>query len=88
MTFSKPVITNYTRATTKIVYTSALPPGVRNQIEYQDDGFNSVVTRTVKDPTGKVIHTNTYVSRYATITGVVLVGQKGAANVPVPQYAP
>ncbi len=88
VTFSKPVITNYTKATTKTVYTSALPSGARRQIEYQDDGFNSVVTRTVRDAKGKVIHTDTYVSHYATITGVIMVGKTGAPNIPIPSDAP
>jgi vancomycin resistance protein YoaR len=88
ISFTKPIVTGYTTATTKTVYTSALPNGAANQIEYPDDGFNSSVTRTVKDASGKVIHTDLYDSHYATVTGVIMVGKKGAPNIPIPQFAP
>lgn len=88
ISFTKPIVTGYTTATTKTVYTSALPNGAANQIEYPDDGFNSSVTRTVKDASGKVIHTDLYDSHYATVTGVIMVGKKGAPNIPIPTYTP
>jgi vancomycin resistance protein YoaR len=88
VSFTKPIVTNYTKSTTKIVYTSALPAGTSSQIEYQDDGFDALVTRKVTDATGKVIHSDTYYSNYATITGLIMVGQKGAPNIPIPTYAP
>ncbi|HVA87556.1 MAG TPA: VanW family protein, partial [Candidatus Saccharimonadales bacterium] len=88
VTLTKPIVTNYQTATTKTVYTSALPNGAVNQIEYADDGFNASVTRTVTDASGKVVHTEVYYSHYATVTGVIMIGQKGAPNIPIPTYGP
>ena len=41
VTFSKPIITNYVRATSEIVHVSTLPAGRLVRIEYPDDGFNA-----------------------------------------------
>ncbi len=88
ISLSKPIISNYTIATTKVVQTSALPDGARRQVEYADNGFNSSVTRTVRDAAGKIIHQETYFSHYATITGLILVGDSTAPNIPIPANAP
>jgi vancomycin resistance protein YoaR len=87
-TFSKPIITNYRRAYTLYVPTSALPRGRARQVEYADDGFSASVTRTVTDASGKIVHRETYISHYATITGLIYVGTATARNVPIPAYAP
>ena len=44
-------------------------------MEYPVDGKQVTVTRTVRDRHGKVIHTDTYFSNYARITGITLVGR-------------
>jgi len=88
VTFTDPVITNPRKATTKTIYTSALPPGRKARVEYADDGFDAFVRRTVTDASGAVIHVDNYTSRYARITGIIMVGKADADNVPVPDHIP
>jgi vancomycin resistance protein YoaR len=75
VTFSKPIVKNVRRATDTVQYTSSLPPGTSKRIEYPVDGKQVTVTRTVRDRSGNVIHTDTYFSNYARITGITLVGK-------------
>jgi vancomycin resistance protein YoaR len=75
VSFSNPVITNPTYGHDTVEYTSSLPTGVSRRVEYIHNGFDVTVTRTVTDATtGEVILTDTYVSNYQTVNGVVLVG--------------
>jgi vancomycin resistance protein YoaR len=74
-TFSKPIVRNVRQATDSVQYTSSLAPGARKRIEYPVDGKQVTVTRTVRDRNGKVVHSNTYFSNYARITGITLVGR-------------
>jgi vancomycin resistance protein YoaR len=73
--FSEPVVTNEETAQDFYQYTNDLAPGQRDRIEYAVDGFDAVVTRTVRDQQGNVIHEDTFKSHYKTITGTVLVGR-------------
>ncbi len=73
--FSKPIVRNVRPATDTVQYTSGLPAGSRKRIEYPVDGKQVTVTRTVRDRDGKVVHTDTYFSNYARITGITLVGR-------------
>jgi vancomycin resistance protein YoaR len=66
---------NFRPATDTVQYTSSLPTGVRERVEYPVDGFQVSVTRTVRDRNGTIIHQNTYFSNYARITGITLVGR-------------
>ena len=75
VTFSRPIVRNVRRASDTVQYTSGLPKGARQRIEYPVDGKQVTVTRTVRDRKGKVIHRDTYYSNYARITGIVLVGR-------------
>jgi vancomycin resistance protein YoaR len=75
VTFTAPTVRNYQSSTTVISYTTALSPGVRQQVEYEADGFDAWVTRTVRDRNGRVIHSNTYYSHYARIVGLILIGK-------------
>lgn len=79
VTFSKPIVENVRRATDTVQYTSSLAPGVAKRIEYPVDGKQVTVTRTVRDRGGAVIHTDTYFSNYARITGLTLIGKAAAA---------
>ena len=88
VSLSKPIISGYTNAYTRRVPTSALPAGRARQVEFADDGFNARVTRTVRDKAGQVVHKETYYSHYATITGLVYVGDPSARYIPIPAYAP
>jgi vancomycin resistance protein YoaR len=87
VSFTKPIVKNVRPASDSVQYTSSLPPGARQRIEYPVDGKDTWVTRTVKDGAGNVIHQETYYSHYARITGIVLVGA-AAAPAPAPDPAP
>ncbi|MEX2184275.1 MAG: VanW family protein [Chloroflexota bacterium] len=80
VTFSKPIVKNVRQATDTVQYTSSLAPGVSKRIEYPVDGKQVTVTRTVRDRNGNVIHTDTYYSNYARITGITLVGKAAATT--------
>lgn len=75
VSFSSPIVTNVRKATDTVQYTTALAPGVTQRVEYPVDGKQVTVTRTVRDKDGKVIHTDTYFSNYARITGLTLIGK-------------
>jgi vancomycin resistance protein YoaR len=74
--FTAPTVRNYRPSTTVVQYTSSLRPGARSQIEYEAAGFDSWVTRTVRDRSGKIIHRDTYFSHYARVVGIILVGRR------------
>ena len=79
VTFSQPTVRNVRQATTVIEYTSSLKPGQRKQIEYEHDGMDVWVTRTVTDKaTGSVVHKETWGSHYGVVNGVILVGRSNA----------
>jgi vancomycin resistance protein YoaR len=72
--WSKPTVKNVRPATTSVVYTSALPPGVTRQDEFEHDGMDVWVTRTVTQ-NGKVVHKDTIYSHYARVDGLILKGR-------------
>jgi len=72
---STPIITNAQTAQTYYEYTDTLPAGQKTLQEFTVNGFDSSVTRTVKSAAGAVIHTDTWVSNYKTINGLILVGR-------------
>jgi hypothetical protein len=76
VSFTSPTVRNYSPSTTVVQYTTALSPGVRQQVEYEVAGFDAWVTRTVRDRSGAIIHSNTYYSHYARIVGLILVGRQ------------
>ncbi len=78
VSFSKPIVENVRKATDTVQYTSSLAPGVATRVEYPVDGKQVTVTRTVRDRNGTVLHSNTYFSSYARITGLTLIGKAGA----------
>jgi vancomycin resistance protein YoaR len=88
VTFSKPIITNYVRATSEVVHVSTLPAGRLVRIEYPDDGFNASVTAFVRDAKGKLISNRTYVSHYGMVKGVQYLGDPNGKPLTVPSYAP
>jgi len=75
VSFSKPRIENRKSAYEVLRYTNNLAPGVRRRVEYPTNGFDSWVTRTVRAANGRVLHKDTFYSRYAMIKGITLVGR-------------
>jgi vancomycin resistance protein YoaR len=83
--FSPEYKANVSKATDSTVYTTAIPVGTKNRAEYPSDGFDTSRTRTVTDASGKVIHTDTWKSRYITVNGIL---QIGVAATPPPVVTP
>jgi vancomycin resistance protein YoaR len=74
VSFTKPIVKNFRAATDTIQYTSSLPKGASERVEFPVDGMQVWVTRTVRK-NGEVLHKETYFSNYARITGITLVGR-------------
>jgi vancomycin resistance protein YoaR len=75
VSLSKPAVSNVRRASTRTVYTSRLPKGVREQVEYPADGMRVSVSRVVRSKSGRVLHRNTYVTNYVLWNGIVEIGR-------------
>jgi vancomycin resistance protein YoaR len=75
VSFTAPTVRNYLPSTTVVRYTTALRPGVSEQVEYEAAGFDAWVTRTVTDRSGRVVHRDTYYSHYARMVGLILIGK-------------
>jgi vancomycin resistance protein YoaR len=73
--FSRPIVKNVVRARDVEQRSASIPAGSRKRVEYPTDGFDSWVTRTVKDVKGRVIHRDTFYSHYGRVDGVMLVGE-------------
>jgi vancomycin resistance protein YoaR len=73
--FTGQVKTNIATATDGKQYgVSTLKPGQQNRAEYPTDGFDTSATRTVKDSSGNVIHTDTWKSHYTKVDGILQIG--------------
>jgi len=66
---------NYNRATSSVQRTTALPAGRAQVVEYPVDGFAVTVTRQVYQG-GDLIRSNTWISNYARVNGLTLVGAR------------
>ena len=75
VSFTKPIVKNYIRGYTVVQYTTALKVGQSKQVEYQADGQDTWVTRTVRDAHGKILHVDTFYSHYARMIGIILKGK-------------
>jgi vancomycin resistance protein YoaR len=75
VSISSPSVSNRSRATTKTVYVDDLPKGTKEQVEYPSDGMTVSVSRVVKDARGRVLHRNTWSSRYVLWNGIIHVGR-------------
>ncbi len=70
-----PSVANVSRATTSTVYVDSLPTGVREQTEYPSNGMSVSVTRVVRNAKGRIIHRDTWFSRYVLWNGRIEVGR-------------
>lgn len=73
--FSKPRIEREREATTKIRYTDELAPGEFKRVEFKVDGFDSWVSRTVRNAQGVIIHEDTWFSDYDRVDGIFELGR-------------
>jgi vancomycin resistance protein YoaR len=74
VTFSRPAVSNVRKATDQTIHTSSLKRGQSKREEYPVNGMDVVVTRTVRNANGAVIHSDRFVSHYIRVNGVLLVG--------------
>jgi hypothetical protein len=74
VTFSSPSVSNVRQAIDTRVETTELKRGQTERTETPSDGKNVVVTRTVRDSGGRVIHSDRWVSNYVRVDGVLRVG--------------
>jgi vancomycin resistance protein YoaR len=74
VTFSKPSVSNVRRAVDRVIRTSALRAGTSRRDETPANGMDVVVVRTVRDATGRVVHSDRFVSHYKRVDGIVMVG--------------
>jgi vancomycin resistance protein YoaR len=72
---SEPRIENIIRGGSMLEYTDDLPPGERKEKQDAYDAFDSWVTRTVRDRSGNVIHTDEFFSHYKKLNQIILVGR-------------
>ena len=75
VTLSTPYQKNLIPATSSTQYTTKLAPGIWGWAELPRDGFDTARTRTVTDSTGKVIHKDTWISKYIKVDGLKLIGK-------------
>lgn len=72
---SKPVITNLNKSPDYYEYSNSLAAGHTRRIQDRYNGFQSVVTSTVKDAAGNVIERDVFHSRYRMLPGIILIGR-------------
>jgi vancomycin resistance protein YoaR len=87
VSLSSPIVSNRGTARETTVVNTRLAPGTRLRVEYPHDGFHAVVTRTVRDADGTVLHQDTWASNYRTVNGITEVGPAPAAT-PQPSTPP
>jgi vancomycin resistance protein YoaR len=91
--FSKPKVEKVKEAANFVVYTNELGPGKSNHAEFRTDGFDSTVTRTVRDSNGVVIHQDTFFSDYVKVDGIYEVGRypgdpRAGTRIPASEFVP
>jgi vancomycin resistance protein YoaR len=75
VSLSRASVANLRRATTKTVYVSTLPRGVRDQTEFPSNGMDTTVARVVRSAGGAVLHRDVYHSHYVLWNGRIEVGR-------------
>jgi vancomycin resistance protein YoaR len=74
VTLSRPSVSNVVPGYDSTVNAPDLPKGTSERTEWPVDGKDVVVTRTVRDASGRVIHHDTFVSHYHRMVGILRVG--------------
>jgi vancomycin resistance protein YoaR len=74
VTLTRPIVTNVVRGYDSTVKTASLPRGTNLRTEWPVDGKDVVVTRTVRDAHGRIVHRETYVSHYHRMVGILQIG--------------
>jgi hypothetical protein len=74
VTFSEPAISHRQHAYDRHVQSASLPRGQHRRVEPASDGMTVIVTRTVRDADGHLLHHDRWVSTYRRLIGLVLDG--------------
>jgi vancomycin resistance protein YoaR len=74
VTIGQPQVSNVVAGSDSEVRTTALKAGTSERIEWPVDGKDVVVTRTVRDGNGRVVHSDTFVSGYHRMIGINRIG--------------
>jgi vancomycin resistance protein YoaR len=80
VTLSTPVKSNYRTARETTVFNPNLAPGTAIRREYMHDGFDTSVTRWVRDAKGNVIHQDTWFSHYSVVNGITEIGPRRSSS--------
>lgn len=72
--FSQPAISRRQHAYDRHVGSASLPRGQHRRVEPASDGMTVIVTRTVRDAAGHLLHRDRWVSTYRRLIGLVLDG--------------
>ena len=87
VTFTNPIVTNRNPGIETTEYTSSIPVGTSQRLEYPTIGMQVSVSRTVTDASGAVIHHDVFNSTYARVDGLTLIG-RAATQAPAPRPTP
>ena len=74
VSFSSPAVSNVRKAIDTTVKTAELKRGQTERTETPSDGKDVVVVRTVRDSSGRVIHSDRWASHYVRVDGVLRIG--------------
>jgi vancomycin resistance protein YoaR len=74
VSLSRPQVTNVVPGSDSTVLAPDLPMGTSERTEWPVDGKDVVVTRTVRDANGRIIHFDTFVSHYHMMIGIKRIG--------------
>src|SRR4029079_19801060 len=74
VSLSRPQVSNVVAGADSVVRTAELRKGTSELIEWPVDGKDVVVTRTVRDANGRVIHRDVFVSHYHRMIGINRIG--------------
>ncbi len=91
VTFTNPIVTNRNPGIETTEYTSSIPVGTSQRLEYPTIGMQVSLSRTVTDASGAVIHHDVFNSTYARVDGLTLIGRAAAPSStprPTPQPSP
>ena len=74
VSLSRPQVTNVVAGSDSTVKTTTLRTGQTLRTEWPVDGKDVIVTRTVRDASGRLIHQDTFVSHYHRMIGILQIG--------------
>jgi vancomycin resistance protein YoaR len=74
VSLSAPTTWGHATAVWTTVVNPSLAPGTSRIVEYPHNGFTAVVTRTVRDASGGILHADVWQSSYRVVNGITEIG--------------